>query len=259
MSAYDKLPKRMDNGIRIDGYNDMAQVFDPYKNVWVNWEKTGVIDLPSTITITTTTLEGQPAICEIGDYSSTVLFVNGVAVFTGIFEVGTATITCGEFSVEVEVPATGGQYSGVLEEEVELIIFENGAGKNGGDYSQWHSVASNNWSMKYSGGTGFLVDKDIKLATKKTGSPVSIYFRCYSDSFVNGMTSVFLRPNGVVGGELYGYYETEEYRYKASDIATHLSNNGYKVEKVHSILWFCNVQNAGFRAFDSYISKIALV
>ena len=143
------LPTGSPSGIRMQGTRDTVQVKDPYKKQWVDWIQTGVIELPSTITITTTTLEGKAVICQIGNYSQTTTFINGAAVFNMIFETGTATITCDEWSVEVQVTETGGSYTAELEEVVELVLWDGSSLQNGAmEYGSLQIQYSSSDSLK---------------------------------------------------------------------------------------------------------------
>ena len=167
------LPTGSPSGIRMQGTRDIVQVKDPYKKQWVDWMQTGVIELPSTITITTTTLEGKAVICQIGDYTQTTTFINGIAVFNMIFEMGTATITCDEFSVEVAVTETGGSYEGVLEEVVDLVLWDGSSLQNG--------ASLNGSNLEYSVTAGKLAGRSLRytvgnILNQNMGLSYSLYY-----------------------------------------------------------------------------------
>lgn len=108
------------SGIKFDGERDMIMVRNPFTGEWIDWQSSGKIILPSTIIVTTTTLDGEVTLSISGKvYNSQ--FENDIAVFT-VYEDGEATIQCGEYSTTVTVQEKGGgTYSVTLEKRYYLI------------------------------------------------------------------------------------------------------------------------------------------
>lgn len=155
---------RENPNIRFVCEEDSVQVKNKYKNAWQHWRTTGLIILPSVITVNTTTLEGKAVTCVIGEESYTTTFVSGVALFK-VYSEGTATITCGEYSTEVTVES-GGSYTAELEEIVNFYIIKDGVAQV--TPSETNDYVKNNQS-------GFFV-VDAKSYSSITLSDMHIYF-----------------------------------------------------------------------------------
>ena len=200
MSTKVKIPNSTDNDIRFAGLRDVVQVYDPYKKEWKDWEQTGAIILPSTITITTTTLNGKPVTCVLGDYSQTTVFVDGAAVFQDIFTTGTATITSDEFSVEVEVTETGGSYSAVLEEVVGLVLWDGSSLQNG-------AIGYGSLQIQYSSSDSLKGKKLCFTFNQKSSYKCIVFIKI---DWIYGGTSGYTNRNFNSSGEVanadYGEY-----------------------------------------------------
>ena len=104
-------------GIRYDPSRDMIIVQNPYTGKWIDWQETGKLVKPSTITITTETLKGQQVTLTIGVETYTSFFdqSDGTAMFT-VYSDGEATVTCGDYSMTITIDEKGGvTTSGSLE------------------------------------------------------------------------------------------------------------------------------------------------
>ena len=88
--------------IRFISESDSVEVFDKYRNEWRHWTGTGLIVLPSIITVRNAALDGKTVTCVISGVTYTTTFVSGVATFK-VYEEGTATITCGDWKTTAEV------------------------------------------------------------------------------------------------------------------------------------------------------------
>lgn len=118
-------------GIRYDPSRDMIMVQNPYTKKWIDWQETGKLVKPSTITITTETLKGEQVTLTIGDESYTSYFdqSDGTATFT-VYSSGEATVTCGEYTTIITIDEKGGVTS-TESLETELLLFDGSKVYNG--------------------------------------------------------------------------------------------------------------------------------
>lgn len=132
-------------GIRYDPSRDMIIVQNPYTGKWIDWQETGKLVKPSTITITTETLKGQQVTLTIGDETYTSFFdqSDGTATFT-VYSSGEATVTCGEYSMTITIDEKGGvTTSGSLENFNGYRIIHNGVLVNSSKI-KWESAIGGN-------------------------------------------------------------------------------------------------------------------
>lgn len=124
-------------GIKFDGERDMIMIKNPFTGEWIDWQSSGKIIFPSTITVTTPDFGGKTVTCVIGGKTYTTEFsiisgTQGVAVFT-VYEDGEAVIACENHTTSVIVQEKGGgAYTVNLQEVTELLLwdgenFHNGA------------------------------------------------------------------------------------------------------------------------------------
>lgn len=111
-------------GIKFDGERDMIMIKNPFTGEWIDWQTTGKIILPSTITVNTDTLGGKQVTCSISGKTYTTEFsitsgTKGVAVFT-VYEDGKALITCEEFKQMITV-TSGGNFVSYLDDGVYFL------------------------------------------------------------------------------------------------------------------------------------------
>lgn len=99
-------------GIKFDGERDMIMIKNPFTGEWIDWQSSGKIIFPSTITVTTPDFGGKTVTCVIGGKTYTTEFsiisgTQGVAVFT-VYEDGEAVIACENHTTSVIVQEKGG-------------------------------------------------------------------------------------------------------------------------------------------------------
>lgn len=242
------LPSNSYSGIRLDGNRDMAQVYDPYKKEWKDWEQTGAIILPSTITITTITLNGKPVTCVLGDYSQTTVFVDGAAVFQDIFATGTATITSGEFSIEVQVTETGINYTAELEEVAELVLWEAGY-QNGATLDRGY--------LSYASDTGFLENKTFCFTMNTNLSNACNIFQFYKGSN-NAVTTRYVNSSGVTSASASSsaYGSGSIYKFSFNSILASIEEYLTTAHTLRVAFW-SNLNGTTY-TIASYTSKIWL-
>lgn len=227
----------------------MVQVYDPYIKEWKDWEQTGAIILPSTITITTTTLNGQPVTCVLGDYSQTTVFVDGEAVFQDIFTTGTATITSGEFSVEVEITETGGSYEGVLEEVVELVLWDGANVQNGATIVGYDAI------LGYQVNTSELSGKKLMFRLNEALTNNNISTQFYNPNLSINKSFTLKGDGSIVNATKYGSYDAGIYTYDI-DVMLDL----YPIAKGKEVNFRFSTQDGNNKWFvlATYYSKIWL-
>lgn len=196
MSTKVKIPNSTDNDIRFAGLRDVVQVYDPYKKSWQDWRRTGVVILPSTIIVTTTTLNGKPVTCQINEESYTTTFIDGAAHFR-VLSTGTATITCGEYSVEVEVTQENGEYTAEIEEIIKIDLIQNGSIVNG-------EYTSLNGRLTYKATKGDFTGRSLGIEYTSSDSMVCC---CLAPGIKEGTYGyLYLKPDGTVNGEIFQTY-----------------------------------------------------
>lgn len=128
-------------GIKFDGERDMIMIKNPFTGEWIDWQSSGKIILPSTITVTTPDFGGKTVTCSIGGKTyttefSTISGTQGVAVFT-VYEDGEAVITCENHTTSIIVQEKGGgAYTVNLQEVTELLLWD---GENFHNGAEWYN------------------------------------------------------------------------------------------------------------------------
>jgi hypothetical protein len=184
-------------GIKFDGERDMIMIKNPFTGEWIDWQSSGKIILPSTITITTNTLGGKQVTCLIGGKTYTSEFsiisgTQGVAVFT-VYEDGEAVITCESYTTSVTIQEKGGgTYSLNLEEVTELLLWD---GENFHNGAEWYNGPI--WGIRLE--TNDLQNKKFII---QTGSSTI--------SNVNFELFLYKGPNGFITYFAEGKYSTSE-------------------------------------------------
>ena len=193
-------------GIKFDSERDMILVKNPYTGEWIDYQSSGVIVLPSTITVTTTTLGGQAVTCVTGDESYTTTFIvtegtSGVAVFT-VYSEGISTITCGEFSVEVEVTKAS-----------EQLTVENNSVQNGATYKAEYK------KVTYEANRGDFIGKTLKFYTDGSINKVKVY-----------ITVSYVKTNATSGQASYYFIENNTLAQGIEDIVRNLPEGIYYID-----------------------------
>jgi hypothetical protein len=214
----------------------MVQVHDPYKDAWVDWKQTGVIVTPATITVTTTTLNGQPVTCKIGDYSITTVFTNGKALFSGIFTTGTASITCMEFGKTVEVTALSANFNVTLDESYNYYLIENGVVANGAMLNPGSAPF-----VDYNGGEGFVEGKSVHFVLNQSVTNRGVKFHFYKGTTTMG-NAVLIKSDGTgttESGAYTSYTGGTEYSLGYDDINALVKKSGYDLSEATMVrVWF---------------------
>lgn len=239
----------LSGNIKFDSENDQVMIKDVFKNIWKNWQKTSLIVLPSIITVTTSTLDGQPVTCQIGEESYTTTFAGGKAVFK-VYTEGKATISCKGFSASVNVTQDG-SFSTVIDEIVQLTIWENGAAKNG-------SVLVNNTRLDY----------DCLLTGAFKGKTINVIFSSSTScqpfvGFVDGVngnnlgTMCWLKNDGGVAtapdatGQTHTVGNTYSY-----DFSAMASKVGQNIDNIHAFFFHVKDSGGTGASISSYVSKV---
>lgn len=195
------------SGIKFDVENDWIQVYDIFKSVWRNWKQTGLIVKPATITITTTTLTGQPVTCQVGSESYTTTFVDGKAIFI-VFTEGTATISCNDSRVTVQT-VLGQSVSAELDEVLAITLYENGEVQNG-------AVKNDNYSVSYDVAFELLRGRVLKFDLNNTyTATATIYFYFTGAS---GTHTIKGKSDGTVGNVSAETLSVGEYSFQFEDM-----------------------------------------
>lgn len=191
-------------GIRYDPSRDMIIVQNPYTGKWIDWQETGKLVKPSTITITTETLKGEQVTLTIGDETYTSFFdqSDGTATFT-VYSSGEATVTCGEYSMTITIDEKGGvTSSGSL--ETETCLYHSGAVYNGALTNGLFSV----YLTKY---RGFFVNKELSLKFCKKFSGKLIVYISASNNQSSVSPPMLVYPNGYCYNNSTGDYQNTDY------------------------------------------------
>lgn len=239
----------LSGNIKFDSQNDQVMIKDTFRNLWKNWQKTTLIVLPSTITVTTTTLNTMPVTCQIGEESYTTTFIDGKAVFK-VFSEGTALITCNGYTASVSV-SQNGHFTAVIEEIVQLTIWENGTAKNG-------AVLVNNTRLDYDCMlTGAFANKKLNIMYS-SATACQPYV-----GFVDGVNGnnlgamCFLKKDGGLAVATDSTNDThtigEIYSYKIADMAAKIGQN---INNLHAFFFHVKNTSGTGVAISGYVSKI---
>ena len=205
-------------GIRFNSDIDRIEIYNPAIKEWVPWQSTGVVDVPATITVNTTTLNGQSVTCAIGDESYETVFVNNMATFK-VYTAGDVTISGGGSTVTVNV-ALGNIYEATLEERTRLDLIIDGVPQEGVEYNPEYFVTSDGYFRITNGGsgsktvsTGLSYTGDVNfLVGKKVGIEGDLFYTDLGIS-VNGQNTVYNYPkvnaNGVLSLANEKQYNTQ--------------------------------------------------
>lgn len=214
--------KNETGGIKFDGERDMIMIKNPFTGEWIDWQSSGKIILPSTITITTNTLGGKQVTCSIGGKTYTSEFsiisgTQGVVVFT-VYEDGKAVITCESYTTSVTVQEKGGgTYTVELEEEV--LLWDGTSFHNG---MTWLPNVSPN-SFKYINTLGNLEGKRLKYVISKSEKlHIALQVHKVIDSSFVG--TVYLMGNSV-GSTYYQFSAGTEYEVDFKDIKNKINSS----------------------------------
>lgn len=244
-------------GIKFDGERDMIMIKNPFTGEWIDWQSSGKIIFPSTITVTTPDFGGKTVTCAIGGKTYTTEFsiisgTQGVAVFT-VYEDGEAVITCESYSVTVTIQEKGNQNVSVsLKQFIGYHIIQNGERNTDIEVDSNRAVgATSEGRFKIDSSTSYenmyygfvldnlpqdyLLDKIVAIQGKFNICLVQGYY--YNDNNVLSSCSGGLKYDGTTtsspSADPKTSYESQEVRqFSLSSISTDWENNIHRIHKL---------------------------